>query len=33
MAFVENKVKVIIFGAGGGGRNYKKEVEKKQYTF
>jgi len=33
MAFVKNKVKVVIFGAGGGGRNLTKEIEEKQYPF
>jgi len=33
MAFVENKLKVIIFGAGGGGRNLTKEIQEKQYPF
>jgi len=33
MALVENKLKVIVFGAGGGGRNLTKEIDEKQYTF
>jgi O-methyltransferase len=30
MAFVENKLKVIIFGAGGGGRNLTKDIEERR---
>jgi len=33
MAFVENKLKVIIFGAGVGGKILTKEIEEKQYPF
>jgi FlaA1/EpsC-like NDP-sugar epimerase len=33
MAFVENKVKVIIFGAGAGGKTFTKEIEEIEYPF
>jgi O-methyltransferase len=33
MAFVGNKVKVIVFGAGGGGKSLTKEIEERQEPF
>jgi O-methyltransferase len=33
MAFVGNKLKVIVFGAGGGGKNLTKDIEARQEPF
>jgi O-methyltransferase len=33
VAFVENKLKVIVFGAGGGGRNLTKDIEERKEPF
>jgi len=33
MAFVENKLKVILFGAGGGGKDLTKRIEEIEYPF